>query len=188
MPEDGNMKITKFHIPAVLALIVAMIAASEGKTTSSWHPSQRSNQPPRGEQVHAALDFLAAGRGDWATFSVTYNDLHPMHGGLTLTIHGDGKCERVEKKVPWMESPEPCQVSRPDLERLVGLLREMQAWEQRTPERRPVPDESRSRLTVRFGKDETTIWEWHNDMRSNNRIARVRDLMTEIAALPKAGH
>jgi hypothetical protein len=178
------MKMTKFHIPAALALFVAMIAASGGKTISSWHLLQRSNQPPGGEQVRTALNSLATGRGDWTTFSVTYDDLHPMHGGLTLTIHGDG---HVEKKVLRMESQEPRQVSRPDLERLVSLLQEIHAWEQRTPERNPVPDESRSLLIVRSGKAETTIWEWYNDMRSNNRIVRVRDLMTEIA-MPKAGH
>src|SRR5262245_36004984 len=121
--EMTIMKMTKFHIPAVLALFAAMIAASEGKTISSGHPSQRSIQPPHGEEVRAALDSLAAGRGDWTMFSVTYDDLHPMHGGLTLTIHGDG---RVEKKVLRMETREPRQVSRQDLELLVGLLAEMQ--------------------------------------------------------------
>ena len=71
-------------------------------------------------------------------------------------------------------------MSRQDLDRLVTLLREVQAWEQRTPARAPIPDESTSRLTVRCNGAEVTIWEWFNDMPKNARIVRVRDLMTEI--------
>jgi hypothetical protein len=76
------------------------------------------------------------------------------------------------------------QVSKPDLGRLVALLQEVRAWEQRTPERDAVPDESRSRLTVRCGDSESTVWEWYNDMQKANRISRVRALMTELAWQP----
>lgn len=136
------------------------------------------------DKVRACLDQLAANRGDWSKFSVTYDDLHGLHGGLTLTIHGDG---RVEQHAVRAQTREPRDVLKPDLEKLLALLRELQAWEQRTPERQAVPDESIARLTIRCGGDEVTIWEWHNQMAENARIGRVSDLMTRLALRPRAG-
>ena len=132
--------------------------------------------------MRAGLERLSRGAGDLASVSVTYDDLHGLHGGLLLTIYGDG---RAEQKAVRTDMRETRRVSPADLQRLIALVRELQAWEQRTPERAPVPDESRSRLTIRVGEAETTVWEWYNDMRKNARIGRVRDLMTEIAWVPK---
>jgi hypothetical protein len=73
-------------------------------------------------KIEAALDELAAGRGDWKSFSVKYDDLHGFHGGLTLTIHGDG---RVEQHAVPVEARETRQVAKSELERLVALLREI---------------------------------------------------------------
>lgn len=133
-------------------------------------------------RVQAGLDALAAGRGDWKAFSVTYDDVHGLHGGLRLTIAGDGRVEQtaVRTKVRGTR-----QVAPSDLQRLVTMLRDLRAWEQRTPERAPVPDESRSRLIIRTAGGETTIWEWYNDMPKNARIVRVRDLMTDVAWMPR---
>src|SRR5580765_545003 len=77
-------------------------------------------QPAGAAQVRAGLADLAAGRADWAAFAVTYDDLQGIHGGLILTIHGDG---RVEQRVVRTQAGEPRKVSRRDLERLVTLLR-----------------------------------------------------------------
>jgi len=140
-------------------------------------------QPAGGERVRACLDELAAGRGGWAAFSVTYDDVHGLHGGLRLTVHGDGRVEQEAVRAP---AGEPRRVPRVDLDRLVALLRELQVWEQQTPERAPAADESQARLTVRCGADEATIWEWYNDLRENRRIVRVYHLLTEIGWQPKA--
>jgi hypothetical protein len=148
-------------------------------TFGAWSAS--AIQPKDEERVRACVEGLAAGRGSRAAFSVTYNDQHALHGGLIMTIFGDG---RVEQQALRMEVREPKQVSRGDLDRLAALVRELRAWEQRTPTRDAIPDESRSRLTVRCGGVETTIWEWYNDMKANARIIRVRDLMTAIAWPP----
>lgn len=136
------------------------------------------------DQVPACLDQLAADRGDWSKVSITYDDLHGLHGGLTLTINGDG---RVEQHAVRVQTREPRDVLKPDLEELLALLRELKAWEQRTPERQAKPDESTARLTIRCGGDEVTIWEWHNQLAENARISRVRDLMTRLALQPGGG-
>ena len=145
--------------------------------------AQSPVQPAGAEQVRMALEALAAGRGDWSAFSVTYDDLHGLHGGLTLTIHGNG---RTEQQAVRTEAGNPRRVSRADLQRLVARLQEVRAWEQRTPTRTAAADESTTRLIVRSAGVQVTIWEWYNDMRKNDRILRVRDLMTEIAWQPKA--
>jgi hypothetical protein len=61
-------------------------------------------------------------------------------------------------------------------------LLEIKAWEQRMPERAPVPDESRATLALRAGDIETSIWEWYNDLAKNTRLARVRSLLIGLAA------
>jgi hypothetical protein len=48
-----------------------------------------------------------------------------------------------------------------------------------------VPDESTVRLKIRYGDDESRIWEWYNEMEKNGRISRVRNLMLELAWEPK---
>jgi hypothetical protein len=141
-------------------------------------------QDPGAARMRACLDELAAGRGDWRTFSLTYDDVHGLHGGLTLTIHGDGK---VEQQAVRIQPREPRDVRKRDLEKLVALLRELKAWEQRAPERQAVPDESIASLTIRCGDAEARIWEWYNDMPANARISRMRELMTRLALKPKGG-
>ena len=141
-------------------------------------------QDPGAARMRACLDELAAGRGDWGKFSLTYDDVHGLHGGLTLTIHGDG---RVEQQAVRIQTREPRDVNKRDLEELLGLLRELKAWEQRTPERQAVPDESIASLTTRCGGDAVRIWEWYNEMAANARIGRVHDLMSRLALHPARG-
>ncbi len=141
-------------------------------------------QDPGAAGMRACLDELAAGRGDWRKFSLTYDDVHALHGGLTLTIQGDG---RVEQQAVRIQTREPRDVRKRDLEKLVALLRELKAWEQRTPKRQAVPDESIASLTIRCGGDTVRIWEWYNEMAANARIRRVHDLMTRLALHPAQG-
>src|SRR5947207_984676 len=86
-------------------------------------------QPPGGDKVRVCLDDLAAARSDWSGFYVSYDDLDGFHIGLALTIHGSGQ---VEQQVFRQQMREARQVSKPDLRRLVALLQEARAWEQRT--------------------------------------------------------
>ena len=135
--------------------------------------------PPDAARLRAALLELQGGRGALATLAVTYDDMHGLHGGLTLTIHGDGRVEQraVRQKVG---HPRP-RVSPKDLQQLVALLVEVAAWEQRVPPRPPVPDESQAALRVSVGGERAVIWEWYNDLAKNDRILRVRELMKKIA-------
>jgi hypothetical protein len=106
--------------------------------------------------------------------TLTYDDAHPLYGGalfdlraglLTRTDVPRAQQERVVTRV--VLTPE-------DQRRLLEVLRSIDAWEQREPERTPVPDESRTRLTVRVGEAEASIWEWSNDLEQNGRLILVR--------------
>ena len=133
--------------------------------------------------VKSMLERIEAGRLDLTPLAVSYDDLHPLHGGLVLTIHGTGK---VEQRAVRQTSGRPKQVPREDLLKLVHLLLREQAWEQRVPERAARSDESMVRLTIRYRNDQTVIWEWYNDLEANHRIIQIRDLMQRIAwAAPK---
>lgn len=132
--------------------------------------------------VKTALSTLAKDERAFKTLSVTYDDMHGLHGGLTLTIHGDGRIEQqaVREKAGQTKSA----VDSADLRRLLALLQEVAAWEQRVPQRRAVPDESRCQLRITLDGHSSVIWEWYNDMPKNQRIIRVRELMKQIAWLP----
>ena len=122
------------------------------------------------------------GHGDWKDLTVTYDDLTTFHGGLTLTIFGTGGGEQKTLSPGRQVTADRTRnVSPTDLKLLVNLLLTHKAWEQRVPERTPVPDESKSFLLIRYGNDGTTIWEWYNDMPRSKRIVEIREFMEKVA-------
>lgn len=128
--------------------------------------------------VRRALEDVATGQGDLAPLTVTYDDIHGLHGGLRLRIHGTGVVEQSAVREP---AGKPRQVSRDHLNRLVALLVTHTAWEQREPERAPLPDESRATLSIRYGSHSVRIWEWHRDLARNGRIGVILAFMKQIA-------
>ena len=87
----------------------------------------------------------AAGSGDLQALSVSYSDMHGLHGGLEPEDLGDGHqpAGRAYAGGRTESSGRPC-----DLRRLIALLIELAAWEQRVPDARPVPDESRAHVRI----------------------------------------
>ena len=104
--------------------------------------------------------------------------MHGLWGGLTLTIYGNG---HVKQKAVKVAVRTPTLVSRDGILKLVHLLLQERAWEQREPERAAQPDESKARLVVEYGKQRSEIWEWYNDLDKNQRLGKIRDLMKAIA-------
>ena len=145
------------------------------------HDTSRPLWTPSDSRI-AASHILAFAKAQGFPDTVTYDDLHGLHGGLKLTVRGDGRVEQnaVREKVGQPKSA----VAAVDLQRLVALLVELAAWEQRVPNRMPVPDESRASLSIKLDEKSSTIWEWYNDLGKNQRIVRVRELMKQIAWQP----
>jgi len=130
------------------------------------------------EPIREALAEIADGKLDPIPLSVTYDDMHGLWGGLTLTIYGHG---HVKQKAVKVAVRTPTLVSRDGILKLVHLLLQERAWEQREPERAAQPDESKARLVVEYGKQRSEIWEWYNDLDKKQRLGKIRDLMNAIA-------
>jgi hypothetical protein len=73
------------------------------------------------------------------------------------------------------------QVQKSDLRRLVNLLVDLAAWQQRVPSAMPIPDESRAHLKIVLEGQHSLIWERYNDLASGKRIIQVRELLKQIA-------
>ena len=129
--------------------------------------------------IREALSEITAGKLNLTPLSITYDDMHGLWGGLTLTIRGDGN---VEQEAVMEKAGTPVVVSRDSILELARLLLKEKAWEQREPQRAPKPDESTARLVIQYGKQRSEIWEWYNDLDKNQRLGKVRDLMKTIAS------
>ncbi|HEX8362048.1 MAG TPA: hypothetical protein VF613_18160 [Longimicrobium sp.] len=133
--------------------------------------------------VEQALRAMAAGGEIPADLVVSYSDMHGMHGGSTISLSGSGalQSEQVSQNGRTRRAG---MVSSDSVRAIVQLLVELEAWEQRTPPRRPVPDESAAGLTIRVAGQEARIWEWYNEMGANDRLSRVfARLVTHAARL-----
>lgn len=149
--------------------------------TACAHPRPAGQPPVPQGPVERTLGAVAGGAEIPADLSVTYSDMHGMWGGSTIVVSATGAYEWKHLD-PREGVPERIQgtITEEQLRALVGLLVELRAWRQETPDRPPVPDESSAGLTIRAGGGEARIWEWYNDMPANNRLSRIRDRMVEL--------
>ena len=114
--------------------------------------------------------------------TITYDDMHGLWGGTTITVCSDGSVQRQTRHLGSSEAEVIHQrIERHELMDLVGLLIQVAAWEQHTPEGRPLPDESRAYLTIHLKGDVSRIWERHTEMEANNRVLRIRTLMEQLS-------
>ncbi len=127
------------------------------------------------------LTAIATGDAAPTDLDVVYDDVHGLWGGVRIRLDGAGAVERVELDRAGAETRTDVRVDADRVAEVARLLVEIEAWEQREPERPPVPDESRARLAIQLGQDRVEIWEWHNDLGRNGRIVRVRDLLLSLA-------
>ena len=116
-----------------------------------------------------------------ADLTITYDDIHGLWGGITIIIHGDGRLERQKKSPGSSEAMiTRKRIDRHKLIELVRLLVKLRAWDQVTADRPPKPDESRANLTISVKGSRSSIWEWYNEMQSNNHLIQIRDWMIKI--------
>lgn len=131
--------------------------------------------------VKERLEALVAGDGDWGTFSITYSDLHGLHGGIAITIDGSGE---VTQEARYEAIGQARQVSAEDLKALATQLCELRIWEQWVPDRSPELDESAAWIGITCGNDQIRTWEWYNDMQDCKRIIVIREAMKMAAWKP----
>ena len=126
------------------------------------------------------LKGIVAANSVPADLTVTYDDMHGLWGGTTITVRGDGS---VERRTRALGAPEAevtrKQVGAPELVDFVRLLVELEAWVQRTEDVPPVADESRARLTISVGGSRSSLWERVREMPANERLLPIKSrLMT----------
>ncbi|MCL4265011.1 MAG: hypothetical protein KJ069_17475 [Anaerolineae bacterium] len=131
--------------------------------------------------LEKVLQEIALDQRPYPDFSVQYDDVHGLWGGDWLRVSGDGQYEHHRRE---RGTPEPTVTHGPiaasDIRALARLLVELEAWQQITPDRTPLPDESRATLTVQVADTAVTIWEWYNEMERNGRIVGIRDRMLAL--------
>ena len=114
--------------------------------------------------------------------TITYSDMHGLWGGVTVTLSSSGAYQRLERtRGASVADVVRGTVAAARTQAIARLLLELKAWEQHTPERTPVPDESRATLTLQSGGAETSIWERYNDLEANDRLVRVRSVLLDLA-------
>jgi hypothetical protein len=128
--------------------------------------------------MDVALNAMLASQRVPTDLIIVYDDMHGLWGGSILTARGDG---HLERQVRPRGAPAPRSsgkfIGEPELLELVRLLVALSAWEQRTADGQPVPDESRAYLTISLKSEVSRMWERYNEMRSNNRLLRIKGWM-----------
>jgi hypothetical protein len=126
------------------------------------------------------LAQLAAGHPP-PDLHIAYSDVHPLWGGVSITVDATGAWERHEWEPGDAASISTTgTLSRDEMAALGQLLVDIRAWEQVVPDAAPVPDESRATLTIRAGGEQSTVWERFNDLGAGRRIGLVRAHLLDV--------
>ena len=133
--------------------------------------------------MRAQLQAVADGDAP-ADFDVTYSDVQPLWGGVTLTLDAEGRFARTTHG-PGGRTTETTRgrVSSEQVREMAALLVEIEAWLHHPTSRHAIPDEAIVTLTLRCGGEEATVWELHGDLERNARLVRVRDLLAVLLAV-----
>lgn len=143
-------------------------------------PAPAPEPAPLASPVEQALQAAASGGAIPPDFAVTYSDMHGMHGGMRVSLAADGTFGWETYSQQQGRSQAEGKVPEEAVRGVIALLVQLRAWEQVTPERMPVPDESRAGLLIRAGGHEARMWEWFNDMHANNRLFQIASRMAAL--------
>lgn len=139
-------------------------------------------------KIGEALKTFAETKGNWRQFSITYDDVHGLYGGFTLSVDGTGLVQKKTVRVIRGQKDVINTTSRAEpaqLNELVRLLVSERLWLRAPYPRAGVPDEGRSRVVMWYtpegnSKKQCEIWEWYNDMEADRRIGKLRDFMLHL--------
>ena len=165
-------------------VVAVALAISPACGDGSESASSDAGAHPSAEDMREQLEQKLNATSSADALEVTYDDMHAFHGGETLTATGDTLRTRYffpGDASPRQIEPSPIIMTAQQVRTLVRLLLELEAWEQRVPDREAVLDESVATLSMRIGSIESYIWEWYNDLSANDRIIRVKQLLEKFA-------
>jgi len=131
--------------------------------------------------VQNELKAIVAGNKVPADLTITYDDMHGLSGGTTIMVYGDGRLERQTKTSGASAAKiTHKRIDRHKLIELIRLLVKLGAWDQLTPDRQPIPDESRANFTISVKGSSSRMWEWFNEMPGNNRLIQIKARMVKL--------
>lgn len=117
-----------------------------------------------------------------AELTITYDDMHGLWGGTTITVRGDRTLQTRSRELGAPDiTISQKHIDERELIHLIELLIELRSWEQFTAEQQPVADESRAWLTLTVNNTSTRVWERVNEMAANNRLIRIKQFLTRLS-------
>ena len=163
-------------IPVCKWIILALLLAVSPLICKGAEPGI-----PFAGSVENELKAIITGNRVPADLTITYDDMHGLSGGTTIIVYGDGRLERQTKK----SGASAAKITRKRIDRhklieLIQLLVKLRAWDQLTPDRQPIPDESRANITISVNGSSSRMWEWFNEMPGNNRLIRIKARMVKL--------
>jgi len=138
-----------------------------------------ASQPKKPKTIEETLKLIAENKLDITPLNITYDDFHGFHGGLTISIKGDGSI--TQKAIHTSIAPAINLVSNKNIHGLIELLIKEKMWLQVTPPRTAIPDETTARLFITYDVQTSEVWEWFNDMVDNDRMIKIKEYMITIS-------
>ena len=127
----------------------------------------------QGDTISGALESAASTGQLEPDLVIVYDDLHGLHGGTAIEVSGDGEIRRRDVQ-RGQESSTQKTLTPTELQSLVRLLVEVEAWAQHNVHPPTVSDSSVAQLTIRWDDREVGFWEPYNEMQTLGRLERVR--------------
>lgn len=144
-------------------------------------PGGRDSVPATVPEIHSQLRAFLDDQIPAASLRITYEELHPNQDGPRIVIKGTGAIQREGAGTNGYTN-----LGLAEIENLVRVLIDMEAWEQRSPYRETASNESQAYLRVQVGGASSEIWEWYDELDSNQRIVKVVDQLKKLAFLQEA--
>lgn len=130
-------------------------------------------------QVHMGLLSFLDSEISPASLRIIYEELHPTQEVSRILIQGTGE---VQQEGEMLGGDIP-RLRLAEMENLIRVLIDMEAWEQKIPWRETGSQESRAYLRVQVGGVSSEIWEWYDELDSNRRIVKVLDQLKKFVLL-----
>ncbi len=184
------MKSKRMGPQLVLAMLVLFLAVMIWQGGSSAVPPSATS-PEQGSEttqltvpdLQSSLRAFLENEISPLNLRITYEELHPTQDGPRFVVHGTGEIEREGEGADAGGYNKLSVLSLAEIENLVRLLIDIEAWEQRVPWRETASDESRAYLRVQVGGASSEIWEWYDELDSNLRIVKLLDQLKKFAFL-----
>jgi ankyrin repeat protein len=136
---------------------------------------------PAVPDISTSLRALLDDAVSTSNLRVTYEEIHPTQDGPRLIVKGTGQIQQEGEIANAGMYPD---LTSAEVENLVRLLLDIEAWEQRTPWRE-TDSEIRAYLRVQVGGTSSEIWEWYDELDDNRRIVQLLDQLKKVALLRK---